>query len=247
MPTLQDVIYGAKSRINEAVNTPAGALESGTNGTPQITTDATITAYVNEAKDELARTCLPLEGLGTATITAGQRLVPFSALTVSGGGLLWTAQRTGVSLGGVPLQQCSRGQADIYYPSQATDPNGVTAVWMSAGPQGILLGPKPSATFLAGGNTLSVLGLVKPPDLVNPGDAITFLEPNLTRLLECYAAVYICKKNWEDPSLQERAQLWMDEFHEGQAMLRRRLQVSDPGMTAQYYGGEAQSRGRGKE
>ena len=78
--TLQDIIDDTKNRLNEAVNTPAGALASGT-GTLVAPTDDTITRLTNECLGDLCRFGgLAIPDAGTGTTAANSFLCLTSRL-----------------------------------------------------------------------------------------------------------------------------------------------------------------------
>lgn len=232
--TLQTLQNDVLNRLNEALNSPAGALVTGVGGTPTQATPDTITGYLNEAAADLARTCWPLRSTASATIPVGsptaEYYVPFNTLanTAAGGGNLWAADN--VYYGTALLVRISRKLLNSYQPTYPIDPVGVPAYWFPAGIDGIGIAAKPSASTL-----LTIAGLALPPPLVNPTDTVTWLDSDLTRYLSYYAAYYLAVKNMEDPSLSNRAEKWLDEYKKGQLKMGERSLRTDPATMAQFF------------
>jgi hypothetical protein len=229
-PTLADLRSDVLSRLAEPVNSPAGQLDPGTSDTPTITTAATITQYLNEAQEDLARSCYPVVDYGTlASTPTGTQALSFSSLTVTSGKKIWAAR--GVSWNGVALSHCSRSALDVWFPTWITDANGTPAYWYEQGEDGIGLYPKPSAA-----QSTVVNGLAVPVRLSADGDIPTWLPADRTPLLVYYAASMIAAKNTQNPSLAPRAPLWRQEYEAGKAELLARLVASDPKLAQAHFG-----------
>lgn len=229
--TLQSLQDDVLNRLNEALNSPAGALQSGTGGASTIATSDTIIGYLNEAADDLCRSCWPLFATGSASLTSvstGELITSFSSLTGTGVGNLWAARK--VYYNGLELQRQSRSVIDVAYPTLVVDASATPLFWYPAGLQGIGLAPRPSA-----GASLVVNGLALPAPLVETTDAVTWLDADLTRFLSMYACYYIAIKNMEDETLANRAQAWLAQYQAGQKMLGERLLKADSSTLAQFY------------
>jgi len=218
--------------LNEALNSPAGALQSGTGGTPTQATPVTIADYLNKAAARVARSCWALFDTATITVaapgSAGEFNIPFNTLTSGVYGSIWAARS--VYFGSTLLTRISRKFVESNYPTYPIDANGTPIYWYPTGVAGIGLVPKPSTSTL-----VSVNGLALPPALVNQGDTVTWIDADLARYLPYYAAAYIAKKNLEDPSLASRADLWMAEFDRGMMEIFERLLRDDPATASAYY------------
>ncbi|MEO7714973.1 MAG: hypothetical protein ABIY70_02120 [Capsulimonas sp.] len=212
------------SRLNEADNSSAGNLETGTGMGATVATAATITQYLNEAAADLARSAFPIVQAGTFSWPGGAQAALLSVFTVPESLTLWFAR--GVAWGGTALTHCSRSALENYYPTWAADAPGTPLYWYDTGQNGIGLYPIPSAS-----QTVVANGFVLPSPLVDADDEPSWLPSDLTKLMVFYAAVMIAQKNLEDPSLAARADLWRAEYERGKAQLLSKLAASDPLLT----------------
>ena len=238
--TLNTLYQDTLNYLNEAVNSPAGALQTGTGGTPMQATPVTIYDYINKAAARIARTCWALFDTGTITVAVptapGEFIVPFNTLTPGTYGNIWAARN--VYYGAVQLTRVSRKFVETLYPTYPVDAVGTPLYWFPAGLGGIGLVPKPSAVTL-----VSVDGLALPKLLVNPTDTVTWIDDDLTRYMSYYAAAYIAKKNIEDGSLSSRADLWTAEFDRGMMEIFERLLRMDSATAAMFYPEQLAKRG----
>lgn len=230
--TLLSLKNDTLNHLNEALNSPAGALQSGTGGTPTQATPVTITAYLNEAAAQIARSCWALLSTGSLTTaipgSTGEFIIPFNTLAAGSYGNLWAARH--VYYGGVPLIRISRKFAETLYPTYAVDAPGVPLYWFPAGISGIGLVPKPN-----GAVAVVVDGLALPATLVNDTDTSSWLDDDLTRYLTYYAAAMIAKKNMEDESLTSRAEVWLSEYESGRMQMFERLLRMDSSTAAAFF------------
>ena len=225
--TLQDIIDDTKNRLNEAVNTPAGALASGT-GTLVAPTDDTITRLTNECLGDLCRFGgLAIPDAGTGTTAANSFFVPYFSLAVASGNTLWVVRD--LSYAGTLINRIAPGLFSLKYNSGRAP--GTPLEWAYAGAEGVVLGPTPT-----GAGALAVRGLALPKPLVAPTDAITpFLPQDLRRYLSYWNAYYIAVKNKEDATLLARAGDWKAEYEQGKTMQLHRLLHMDPTTYAAFY------------
>ena len=230
--TLNTLYQDTLNYLNEAMNSPAGAIQSGTGGTPMQATPVTIYDYVNKAAARIARSCWALFDTGTLTVQPpvlpGEFIIPFNTLTPGSYGSIWAARN--VYYGAVQLTRVSRKFVETLYPTYPIDGPGAPVYWFPAGVAGIGIVPKPSAATL-----VSVDGLALPRQLVLPTDVVTWIDDDLTRYMSYYAASYIAKKNLEDASLSSRADLWMAEFDRGMMEIFERLLRTDSATATAYF------------
>jgi hypothetical protein len=229
--TLQDLINDTKARLNEASNTSAGALSAGTGAADLITTNAQITDYLNDGAADIAKTVYPIYGTATKTaLTVGTQYVPFSAFTpaTGSGSAIWAVQE--VTYNGVVLEQTRSGYISVWYPTNATDVNGLPLYWWATGQQGIALAPKPSAS-----QTLTAIGLLCPTLMVATTDTPTWIEADHLRMLPYYAAAMIARKNIDDKTLEPRIPIWDKMYDDNKTLLAERLVAQDPQIASRYF------------
>jgi hypothetical protein len=230
--TLTDLQNDVLSRLNEASNSTAGDLRSGTGGSSTIGTAATITQYLNEASADIARYCYPIVDVATYTsLPATTLYVSFanSNLTLgTSGDRIWAARS--VSWNGTPLGHASRSATEHWYgPTFPTD-TGTPLYWYEQGADGIGIYPTPSTA-----KTLSISGLVFPPLLTNGTDVPTWFQADQVKLIVFQAAGRLALKNADDPSLAERGPVWLAEYQKGKEALLARLWQEDPDLAAAHF------------
>lgn len=225
--TLQDIIDDTKNRLNEAQNTPAGALASGS-GTLIAPTDDTITRLTNECLGDLCRFGgLAIPDAATGSTAANVFFVPYSGLTVATGNTIWAARD--VSYAGAKIVRIGPGIYITKYNSSVAA--GTPIEWAYQGTEGFALGPVPT-----GVGALAVRGLAIPKPLALPADPITpFLPVDLRRYISYWNAYYIAIKNKEDGTLLARAGDWKSEYEQGKQMQLMRLLHMDPTTYAAFY------------
>ena len=230
--TLNTLYQDTLNCLNEAVNSPAGALQTGVGGTPTQATVVTIYDYLNKAAARIARTCWALFDTGTLTVQVptvpGEFIVPFNTLTPGTYGSIWAARN--IYYGSVQLTRVSRKLIETLYPTYPVDAPGTPLYWFPAGLGGFGIVPKPSTPTL-----VSVDGLALPRLLVNSTDTVSWIDDDLTRYMSYYAASFIAKKNLEDASLSSRADLWTAEFDRGMMEIFERLFRSDVATAAAFF------------
>ena len=226
--TLLDLKKQVLSTLNEASDSPVGEFHAGDGSSAVVSTSDTITRYLNDACYDLARYAYPLSGKGSFTVNNNQRVVPLSSVILTGGATLWAARQ--VQFAGNPIERANRSYAEIYYPEYATEGTGVTKFWYFDGSGAIALAPIP-----ASGGVLTVSGLITPAPLVADTDALTWLQPDLYKLIVYYAVYMIAYKNLENDSLKERAPLWQKAWSDGKSELLSNLSVSDPRLYRAHF------------
>jgi len=232
---LSDLRSDVLSRLGEPSNSRAGDLPNGTGGAAEIITAATITQYLNEAQEDLARGCYPILDYGTITVPAGTQSFALAVVSVPSGNSLWAAR--GLSWNNLPLQRCSHSALEVWYPTWVTDITGTPQYWFDQGEDGICLYPRPSAT-----QTVMINGLALPKRLVEDTDAPTWLQSDLAKLLVFYAASMIAVKNAQNAALQARAPVWRQEYEAGKSELLARLWSNDPHLAGAHYSQPAESK-----
>ena len=228
-PTLTDLQNDVLSRLSETDASHAGDFLPGDNSSTLITTKDTITQYLNEAQEDLARSCYPVLDYGTVATPTGTQSLALSGLTVPSGNSLWVAR--GVSWNGQPLQRCSRSALEVWYPTWVTDVAGTPAYWYDQGEDGIGLYPRPSST-----QTTLVNGLAVPARLVNGTDTPSWLQADRTPLLVWYACWAVAAKNIQNDALSARGPVWRQEYEAGKAQLLARLWARDAQLAAAHFG-----------
>lgn len=231
-PTLTDLQNDVLSRLAEPLNSKAGDLPAGGGSTITIPTLDTITQYLNEAQEDLARGCYPVLDYGTATVPMGTQSFALSGLTVPSGNSLWVAR--GVSWNGIPLARCSRSALEVWYPTWVTDVTGTPAYWYDQGEDGIGLYPRPSTT-----QATLVNGLAVPARLSLGTDTPAWLQADRTPLLVFYACSMIAAKNLQNDVLSARGPLWRQEYEAGKAALLARLRARDHMLASAHFGAPA--------
>lgn len=228
--TLATLIADVKSRLGESNVTRAAQLDSGVDGTPAISTDEVITAYINEAACDLARWSWPIAGSATTTVPTGRFRVPFDSLIDTSGRRMHTA--TQVALSGGQLQEASKPIL-VRWQEDAFQASGTPRYWFVDG-DGIGLDKAPATDV-----TLTATGYVVPFAMVAPTDTVDSLPDDLTPLLVYRAAAMVAAKNAEDPSLGPRVAEWMAAYTAGAAAVKARAMGRDPQTAAAFFAGRA--------
>jgi hypothetical protein len=219
MATLTSLIAETKRLLNEATDSSAGEVGSGT-GVVDVSTDVTITAYLNEGIDECCRTCIYVPTKATITQTGG--IINLRDLTVDGAyvptatiasvtnitdaDLMWFPMSVFVS--GAPLVHCSEPALRAYNLSFETS-TGTATHWYRAGQYIIKTYPMPTTS-----TAFTVYGAGTVAPLVNSTDTITIIPDDLQlKGWAAYAAYKLALKNTDDPSLAQRA-FWGNWYNE---------------------------------
>jgi len=224
--TLVDLQNEVLSRLSLDSASHAGDLPTGTGGSPTITTAATITQYLNEAAEQICRTCYPITDTGTKASFASN-YCPFSSLTVSSGQALWAARA--VKHGTNALTYCSRSALETNLGPVGLETAGTPLYWFPQGNDGVGVYPQPATPA-----TLTVIGLAVPARLT--GSAVpTWIEPDLAKALVYRAACLIAEKNTQNPQMAARIPVWMGEFEAITQDLLVRLWQSDPALGAAHF------------
>ncbi len=182
--------------INEAYNTTAGELPTGTGGVPVLTTDDALDYFINNALQQLVRCSTPINGVGSLWTQVDQPNYGVRDFTVIGGEL-WAVRS--VDWGGLPLQYIDRSTLEGYYPDWSTSTSGTPTLWSGGDDTNIQIFRAPMGTQL-----LRAGGFIQPNNLVNPSDPVLYLSDALLTLIPKYAAVQFCIKNMDDTELYPR-------------------------------------------
>jgi hypothetical protein len=222
MATLTALIAETKRLLNEATDSSAGEVGSGT-GNVDTSTDVTITAYINEAVNECCRTCIYVPAKGTITQASGiinlNDLAIDGAYVPTGTGItdankIWFPMSVLVS--DTPLVHCSEPTLRAYNLSFETA-TGAGTHWYRAGQYIIKTYPMPTTS-----TAFTVYGAGTVINYAVGADNITIIPDDLQ--LKCwaaYAAYKLALKNTDDPSLAQRA-FWGNWYNE----VRMRLWAS---------------------
>jgi hypothetical protein len=215
MATLLTLIAETKRLLNEATDSSAGEVGSGT-GVVITTTDQTITTYLNEAINECCRTCIYVPAKATITQSGGiinlrdlvcdGNYVPTPASTITDAAFLWFPMAVNVST--TSLVHCSEPALRAYNQSFETS-TGTATHWYRAGQYIIKTYPMPTTS-----TTFTVYGAGTVTNLVNDTDNITIIPDDLQlKGWAAYAAYKLALKNTDDPSLAQRA-FWGNWYNE---------------------------------
>lgn len=208
-----------KRLLNEANDTPAGQLESGTSTTATLATDAFIDDACTKAAQEITRTCYPLQGQFTVTIAAADlRLVSYEefAPVTSGinpatptGAELWQVLEGGVYLGSTRIKRAGEEELYRYDPDYVTTASAATPTYYyERGGAGIGLYPRVSGSS----GTLTAHGLFKHPAIATSNTAFPRLPDDVVDFLEYFAAAMVAMKNMDNPVLYQRADQWLGQY-----------------------------------
>jgi hypothetical protein len=226
MATLTALIAETKRLLNEATDSSAGEVGSGT-GVVDTATDVTITAYINEAVNECCRTCIYVPAKATLTQTGGiinlkdlacdiTYVPPTGAdlTNITDASLMWFPMSVFVS--GTPLVHCSEPTLRAYNLSFETS-TGAATHWYRAGQYIIKTYPLPTTS-----TAFTVFGAGTVQNFSVGTDNIKIIPDDLQlKCWACYAAYKIALKNTDDPSLAQRA-FWGNWYNE----VRMRLWAS---------------------
>ena len=148
------------SRLGVNADSPIAELASGTGpaATPTVTTAAQIIEFLTEgARDLVRRGKVDLYESGSVALTAGQRKVLYSALTMTTTGRRMFEARS-ASVNDVAVALADRSWYETHNPTIASDATG-TPLRFYPEEDGVLLAPRPSGTW-----TLVVYGRCLPKD-----------------------------------------------------------------------------------
>jgi hypothetical protein len=213
--TRTDLHRNILSRIDEAINSEVGALQSGTSNTPTVTTTATLDILIDVAMGEIYRTCLLLPGkAGTNGVTAmrvyalDQMTATLEAFPAMTGSRLWWFD--GASYNNTALtyasQEAVRRMQMTYRNTTAGTPGYVYRD--GDGALGLYLAPTFTAGITAGGYCL--------PPSITAQTELTYMSDSFTPIIEDRVAELIVEKQFSDPSL----------FGRLETLRRRRLTLS---------------------
>jgi hypothetical protein len=204
MATLSTLTNDVYALLNEASNSVVGDIPNGTGGTT-VTTTTLIETYLNEAQNEMARSCVYIPGSNT---TAGFTGVDLDLSATS----LWFPMS--VKVGTAVLQHTSDFRLRAWQPNFETFsgtlslPNGATTTsptyWYRKQPMTIGIFPSVS------NQTVVVYGASLPPVLSGASPATFLPDDTLRNTLPVYTAMKLAMKNLDDPSLATRIQLWQN-------------------------------------
>ena len=223
---LSSLIQDVKSRLGETNSTRAAQLDSGVDTTPLVTSDGTITNYLNEAAADVARWTWPITGSATVTLSIGSAGVPYSTLIDSIGRQVHLAQT--VVAGGTLLVEAAE-QILRRWLGADFQSVGAPLYWYDSG-VGIGLD-----TEVVSSTSLTATGFVLPRPMAESSDAVDGLPDDLAKLLVFYAAAMVAAKNAEDPSLGPRVAEWMAAYTNGCLQARGRVMARDPEMAMAYF------------
>jgi len=216
------------SRLNEALDTPAGALMTGGGSSAVVTNYATldtITLYLNQGAAEIARTCWPISDTATFSWQSGVRVVPLEGFSSVSGGVVWHVSDV-VSYGSGTVPYRARRSAVQTYDNGWMSTQGTPTLWYPDGEGSIGLYPIPSA-----GATATVNCFVLPPLLVNGSNTVVSWFPDdLCRIMVFYAAWQIADRNTNDPSLAALSPVFLQKFQAGISLLQTELVARDKGL-----------------
>jgi len=223
MATLTALIAETKRLLNEATDSSAGEVGSGT-GTVDTTTDATITTYINEAVNECCRTCIYVPAKATITQATGiinltdlacdANYIPTPASTITDAAKMWFPMA--VVAGSTQLVHCSEPTLRAFNLSFESS-TGTATHWYRAGQYIIKTYPMPTTS-----TAFTVYGAGTVINYSSGSDNITIIPDDLQlKCWACYAAYKIALKNTDDASLAQRA-FWGNWYNE----VRMRLWAS---------------------
>jgi hypothetical protein len=194
-----DMVNNVLLALNEAANTPAGALGGGVDATDVITTANAIKGYLSDAGSLIAMTCVPMIDTFTGTMTSGSIDILAHSLTPAGSetGQLWMPRN--VKLAGAPLQFIGRDVAEIFNPGLATSAPGTPRYWWFDG--GLIGTDVPVSADRA----LSVEAYATPKAFSGGVTSWSWLPDRDHVLPEYYAEVRLAYKNMTDGQLGPRA------------------------------------------
>jgi hypothetical protein len=164
--TLLDLQYDVLSRLQEAGNSTAGDLVTGTGAASTTSTATTITQYLNEASADLARDASLIYDSGTFTLPISTYTVGYGSLTMGDGNRIWGVRR--VLWSGTPLTYARRSALENWYNTTFPTDTGPPVWWSDNGDSGILVYPVPTTQA-----SLTVYGPTLPPQLINTALSIT--------------------------------------------------------------------------
>jgi hypothetical protein len=211
MATLTTLTTEVLRLLNEATNSSLGEVGDGS-GNVSVTTQATITAYLDEAIKESCRTCIYVPAKGTVT-PSGYVInladISMDSNIIDGTGSDATAIWFPLTVmsGATPLTHCNEFTLRAYSPNFETEGTGTPKYWYRISDYQIGIYPKPNTvpTFTIWG--AGVLG--------TPGaTSITIIPDDLQlKMWASYAAYKLALKNTDDPSVTQRV-FWGDWYNE---------------------------------
>jgi hypothetical protein len=221
---LSDLRNQTLTLLSENSDSAAPAFFSGVSTTPVISATDQLNLLLNQAQEDIARTCYPLADTATVSPSIGQASVPFSSMAIASGGVLWTART--VTWGGALLKHVDRSAVEI-----APPPGNAPTLWSEQGSDGVMLWAVPGSV-----QSLVTTGLKIPARMVNDTDSPTWLEPDLAIMLPWYAAFMVAEKNLQNAALQARAGQWRGEYQQVKNELLTRVWNMDPLLAQAHFG-----------
>lgn len=183
--------------LNETNASVVGELASGVGGAATVSSDDTILDYINEAADEMTRTCCYEQGTHTFSSTT-------SRVNSFAGTALWYPQIA--SIGGLLLIHCGEQELSAFNQAYLIT-NGTPTHWYRNGPYQIGLYPKPTVAV-----SVDVVGAVTASPITAGSGTFSFAPDDiLLKAIPSYVAAKLAMKNYDDPSLVGRA-FWKDWY-----------------------------------
>jgi hypothetical protein len=224
--TLQGLQQEVLNVLDEALNSPSGALQTGAGGTPVKTTPQTLTYWINDAIGKMTRECVAVVDTATYAYTPGTYSLLLRSAPSQSGGEMWAV--TNASFGGTTLQRSNSGRGQLLYSWPV--PLGVPAQYWADGQMNIVIAPTP----VVAGNLLCK-GFIVPAPLVNPDDTAAWIGPDEATAIAHYAAFWLVGKNLSDPKISQAEQFWINVYNEKAMALWQRLQNQSPSDAANYF------------
>lgn len=204
--TLTTLQQEVRRRLNEANNSAATALDSGTNSTPTVTSDAGLTTYINEAQELIARLAVPLPDTGTYTWLTGVAEVRLALFTPGvTGQILWAARA--LKFGSSALTWASRGALEMGNPGWIGDSTGTPRRWYTSG-DSVGMRPIPSAAS----TSVTAAGYAYPKRLSSGSDEVSSLADAEAHIITLGACWLTCVKNLDDTALAAREPVFRHDF-----------------------------------
>jgi len=239
MPTTaQDLINRTLRLIGQPADSDVGALPSGVDQTPTITSTATLLFYLTAAQNDLARTCVPIFDTALFTIASGQSTPPYSTLTTTAGRIvrvpsaLYRVPATGPR---VALTQAKYGQSvngfwstpgQIYAPDASGNPTAFSDLTVNA----VLATPVAASTNFS----MDAFCLPIPLTAANTNVDPMVSDEEILKLATYFCAVSLVWQNADFPDLQSRAQIWFQAYMAGRKAQYARLVSNDDSLSAYF-------------
>lgn len=209
--------------LGEQNDSTVAALETGTGANAYtITSDARIMELLNDAKDEVCKTCFLLYGTATlTTVSAGDGpTFPLSSFTTAGVKGMTRALEvfwTGNALSKSRVRYCNPDDFRRQYPDRATASTGSTLYWATpvGNPASVEVYQRPNVS-----GTLTATGYCIASDFATSADTFTWLPAEWHRVLVVYACAKICRQRLDDDQLAARGSSFALEYDEIRTRMR---------------------------